>query len=97
MFIQRIDNLEMGQLKQLVDSIAQKTPNGLVFVGTVVNDKVMFLAKSLSAKYHCGELVKTAAQICGGNGGGRADYAQAGGKDISKVDEAITMIKEKVQ
>lgn len=97
MFIQRIDNLEMGQLKQLVDSIAQKTPNGLVFVGTVVNDKVMFLAKSLSAKYHCGELVKTAAQICGGNGGGRADYAQAGGKDTSKVDEAITLIKEKVQ
>lgn len=93
-FIQRIDGLEMNQLKQLVDNIAVKTPGGIVFVGTVMNDKVMFLAKSLSSQYHCGELVKAAAQICGGNGGGRADYAQAGGKDTTKIDEAIKLIKE---
>ena len=96
-FIERIDGLEINQLKQLVDNLAVKTTEGLIFVGTVVNDKVMFLAKSLSNRYHCGELVKTAAQICGGNGGGRADYAQAGGKDISKIDEALKLIKEIVQ
>ncbi len=96
-FIQRIDGLEMNQLKQIVDNIAVKTSDGIVFVGTVMNDKVMFLAKSLSPRYHCGELVKAAAQICGGNGGGRADYAQAGGKDITKIDEAINLIKEKIK
>ncbi|PKL00723.1 MAG: alanine--tRNA ligase [Tenericutes bacterium HGW-Tenericutes-1] len=96
MFVQRVDGMEMNQLKQLVDNIANKTQNGLVFVASVNNDKVMFLSKSMSNKYHCGELVKAAAQICGGNGGGRPDYAQAGGKDTSKVDEAIEFIRGKV-
>ncbi len=92
-FIQRIDGFEMGQLKQLVDNIALKTPGGLVFVASITNDKVMFLSKSLSSKYHCGELVKAAAQICGGNGGGRADYAQAGGKDIDKINDALDYVR----
>ncbi len=97
LFIEKVENMDMLQLKQLVDNIAVKTPHGLVFVASVSNDKVMFLAKSLSNKYHCGELVKHAAQICGGNGGGRPDYAQAGGKDVTKVDEALQAIRRMVQ
>ena len=38
-------------------------------------------------------LVKNAAIITGGNGGGRPDFAQAGGKDVSKLDEALQTIK----
>jgi len=41
--------------------------------------------------------VKMAATMCGGNGGGRPDMAQAGAKDASKIDEAIQSIKEKLQ
>jgi alanyl-tRNA synthetase len=96
-FIGKVEGIEMSQLKQLVDNIALKTPNGIVFIASILNDKVMFLAKSLSSKHHCGELVKLAAQICGGNGGGRADYAQAGGKDVSRVDEALDAIKRKIR
>lgn len=39
-------------------------------------------------------LVKQAAVICAGNGGGRSDFAQAGGKDVSKVDEALSEIEK---
>ena len=41
-------------------------------------------------------MVKEAAIITGGNGGGRPDFAQAGGKDITKLDEALGHIKEMV-
>ena len=41
----------------------------------------------------CGNLVKQAAILCGGNGGGRPDFAQAGGKDPSKASEVKTLIK----
>ena len=41
----------------------------------------------------CGNLVRQAAMLCGGNGGGRPDFAQAGGKDISKQDEVLPLIK----
>ena len=44
-----------------------------------------------------GDIVKMAATMCGGNGGGRPDMAQAGAKDASKIDEAIQSIKEKLQ
>ncbi|MDD3712568.1 MAG: DHHA1 domain-containing protein, partial [Candidatus Izemoplasmatales bacterium] len=59
-------------------------------------DKIIFIAKSSSQNLNAGQLVKQAAIICGGHGGGRADFAQAGGKDIDKVDEAVNKIKEMV-
>ena len=46
---------------------------------------------------NCGILVKEAAIRSGGNGGGRADFAQSGGKDVDKVDEVLEFIKEQLQ
>ena len=46
----------------------------------------------VSAKVKAGELVKEVAKITGGGGGGRPDLAQAGGKDASKVDEALRQV-----
>ena len=57
------------------------------------NEKIIFVAKSKENAANCGMLVKNAAIITGGNGGGRPDFAQAGGKDVSKVDEAIEKVK----
>ena len=45
----------------------------------------------------CGNLVKQAAIITGGNGGGRPDFAQAGGRDVTKLDEAILKVKELIK
>jgi alanyl-tRNA synthetase len=47
------------------------------------------VTKNLTAKVHAGKLVGQAAQLLGGKGGGRPDLAEAGGKDVSKVDEAL--------
>ena len=44
----------------------------------------------------CGNLVKQAAILCGGNGGGRPDFAQAGGKDVTKLDEALLAVKKEL-
>ena len=59
--------------------------------------KIIFVAKAKENAANCGMLVKNAAIITGGNGGGRPDFAQAGGKDASKVDEALKAVKESIK
>ncbi|MDT8336270.1 MAG: alanine--tRNA ligase [Candidatus Izemoplasmatales bacterium] len=93
MIIARLDNINASVLKQLADEAASKQDIDFVFLASVIDEKIIFVAKSNLKKLNAGQIVKTAAQICGGNGGGRPDFAQAGGKDISKVDEAIEHIK----
>jgi len=57
---------------------------------------VTFIAKS-NIDVHAGNIAKAAAIITGGNGGGRPDMAQAGGKDITKVDDALEKVRELVK
>ena len=54
---------------------------------------IIFIAKNKGTKFSCGQLVKEAAIVTGGNGGGRPDFAQAGGKDVSKLEEALSKIE----
>jgi len=91
--IARFDGLEANALKQLADNLLTKTEKGLIFLASVKDDKVTFIAKSANPSLHCGKLVKEASLICGGNGGGRPDFAQAGGKDLTKVEEALNVIR----
>ncbi|MDP3130700.1 MAG: DHHA1 domain-containing protein, partial [Bacillota bacterium] len=95
-FVGRVDGLDMNTLKQFVDNLASQA-SALVFVASVKDDKVTFVAKAKSLRYNCGQLVKTAATICGGNGGGRADFAQAGGKDVTMTDQAVQTIRKAVR
>ena len=63
-----------------------------------ISDKVVIgcacSEKAIEAGFKAGELVKQAAVICGGNGGGRPDLSQAGGKDIAKVNEMVKVMAE---
>jgi alanyl-tRNA synthetase len=93
----RVDDLDVSIQKQLVDNLFLKTEKGLIFLASVKEGKVTFIAKSGDPALHCGQLVKMAATICGGNGGGRPDFAQAGGKDISKVDEALEAVRKAIR
>ena len=57
----------------------------------------MFLCgvtEDITVKIRAGDLVKKAASICGGGGGGRPDFAQAGGKEVAKIDRAVSEIKK---
>ena len=92
--IAKLTNVSSEVLKQVADDEIAKDGINFVFLASIVNEKVVFVAKSLDKSLSAGQLVKTAAQICGGNGGGRPDFAQAGGKDVNKVDLALDKIKE---
>ena len=94
--VKKVD-CESGQLKNLAQTLIGKLKEGVVFLGCVNEGKVMFVAecspKAQSEGYKASDLVKKAAQICGGNGGGRPDEASAGGKDASKITDALSEIR----
>ncbi|MDB5056836.1 MAG: alanyl-tRNA synthetase [Chloroflexi bacterium] len=83
-------------LGEMGDWLRDKMGSGVVVLGTVLNDKPQLLAmvtKDLVPNgYHAGNLVKGLARIVGGGGGGRPDMAQAGGRDVEKLDEALANV-----
>jgi alanyl-tRNA synthetase len=96
--VSRIDNMNVNELKEICDEIiAQKKENTLVLLARS-DDKVNFvtkLSKDLVKRgLHAGKLIKEVAKVAGGGGGGRPDMATAGGKDVTKVDEALKKAQE---
>lgn len=89
----RFDQLNMEALRNTGDTLRNKLGSGLVVLGSGYEGKVSFVVmatKDVVAKgIHSGNIIKEVAKIAGGGGGGRPDMAQAGGKDISKLDEAL--------
>ncbi len=83
----------MDSLRQTLDVLKDKLGSGAVVLAAKNGEKVMLVAgvtKDIANKpLHAGKIVKAAAQACGGGGGGRPDMAQAGGKDVGKIQEAI--------
>ncbi len=91
-----VSGIDTKALKEKVDNLLSNK-DGFVFIANIVEDKVIFIAKTTNKDYHCGNIVKEAAIIAGGNGGGRPDFAQAGGTDVSRVEDALSRVKELVQ
>ena len=87
---------EAGSLRDIVDKAKDKLGSCVVILGTD-NDKAVFavgVTKDLIGKVKAGDLVREIAVVAGGKGGGRPDFAQAGGKDGNKVAEALNHGKE---
>lgn len=97
--VNKVQNVDLGALKDIVDKISLDYEKCVIFFADVLEEsgKIMFIAKSKNTKVNCGMLVKEAAIATGGNGGGRPDFAQSGGKDITRVDDAINKVKEKIK
>ena len=93
----KLENIDKNSLKPLVDRIADRLPNGFVFVANVTDSKVTFIAKSNSKEYHAGNICKAAAMVAGGNGGGRPDMAQAGGTNLAGIDKALSSAAEETK
>lgn len=100
LFLKLKDHDNKG-LKEYAETLRSKLGDGLVFVSNESNGKVTFVcaaSKAAVAKgMKAGDIVKAAAQVCGGNGGGRPDMAQAGGRDVTKIDEAHAAAKKLIQ
>lgn len=93
----KVNDMSVDNLRALGDNLKDKLQSGVVVLANISGDKINFLSavsKDLAGKtISAGNLVKEVAKITGGNGGGRPDFAMAGGKDIDKVDEALSSVK----
>jgi alanyl-tRNA synthetase len=90
-----IDGVDREGMRQLVDTLRQKMGSGVVVLGTVQDGKVALLAgvtKDLTSKLHAGKVIQAVAKQVGGSGGGRADLAEAGGKDTTALKNALDSI-----
>ncbi|MFC7060726.1 alanine--tRNA ligase [Halobacillus seohaensis] len=93
-----VDVKDMDALRTMMDDLKQKLDSAILLLATTNGNKVQLIAgvskDLIDQGYHAGHLIKEAATICGGGGGGRPDMAQAGGKDSSKISEALDYVKE---
>jgi alanyl-tRNA synthetase len=90
---QRVDSLDRGQLRTLVDNLRNKLGSGVVVLGSVQEDgKVALIAgvtRDLTGRLPAGKIITLLAPKVGGKGGGRPDMAEAGGKDASALNAAL--------
>ncbi len=95
--LQKVDGLPPKELRKLVDSGKKELVEGIVIVFANQEDKVgiaVGITDKLTSKYDAVNFVKLGSQIIGGTGGGgRKDFAQAGGQDQTKIDEAFEKLK----
>ncbi|MBA8712234.1 alanine--tRNA ligase [Campylobacter jejuni] len=92
--VKRVDN---GDIKAMIDDFKNKFIKAVILLIQVKDEKITLAAGVKDAPLKAGALVKEAAQILGGNGGGRDDFATAGGKDLSKIDEALKQSLETIE
>lgn len=90
--ITSVDVLESSLLKDMASALRNNKNLDLVFIASIALDKVTFVCAA-GEKYDASKMVKLACTITGGGGGGKKDLAQAGGKDTTKVKEALELIR----
>ena len=83
-------------MRDLAADISTRLGSVIVVLGTVSEDKPFFLvmvSQDLTSRgYHAGNIIRQVAAITGGGGGGKPGMAQGGGKDVSRLDEAIESV-----
>ena len=98
---QRVDALERGQLRTLVDNLRNKLGSGVVVLGSAQQDGkvalIVGVTKDLVARVPAGKVIAPIAQKVGGSGGGRPDMAEAGGKDAAALNAALAAVPEVVR
>ena len=93
----RVSGLEKAALRGLSDTLRDRAGSGVVVIASENDGKVALVvavSKDLTGKVKAGSLVKELAPIIGGGGGGRPDFAEAGGKDPSKIDTLLAAAPE---
>lgn len=93
----KVDVANMDELKSMADELRDKIKSGVGVLISIIEDKVGIVAVVTDdlikeKKILAGNIVKQIAQIVGGSGGGRPHLATAGGKDVSKIDEALSHV-----
>jgi alanyl-tRNA synthetase len=97
---QRVSGLDKDALRALADSHRQRIKSGVVVLASAEDSKVSIVVAvtaDLAKKVPAGQVVKQLAPIVGGGGGGRPDFAEAGGKDPAKIDEMLSAARGVVE
>jgi alanyl-tRNA synthetase len=92
LIVRRVEGLEKAGLRTLSDSLRDRLGSGVVVLASSADGKaalVVSVTKDLTSRVHAGKLVKELAPIVGGGGGGRPDFAEAGGKDPAGIDALV--------
>jgi alanyl-tRNA synthetase len=88
----RIEGLEKAALRSTADKLRDQLGSGIVILASAVDGKVALVvsvSKDLTSRVQAGRIVKELAPIVGGSGGGRPDFAEAGGKNADKIDALL--------
>jgi alanyl-tRNA synthetase len=93
----QVNAADMDSLRAIMDQMKTKIGSGVIVLGAAVEDKVNLVAAVtpdlVEKGYHAGKMIKEVASRCGGSGGGRPDMAQAGGKDPSRLQDALNIVE----
>jgi alanyl-tRNA synthetase len=97
----RVPALTMPILREMGDILRNRLKSAIVVLSTVYNGKPNFLAMVtpdlIDKGFHAGDIINQVAKVTGGGGGGKATMAQAGGKDATKIDEALKLVHKLIQ
>jgi alanyl-tRNA synthetase len=98
--ISKVDGVDGKQLRDLTDQLKEKLGAAVIVLASAGQTNVNLVASvggELTKQYHAGNIIKELAGMVGGGGGGRPDFAQAGGKDPAKIDAALKRAEELVR
>jgi alanyl-tRNA synthetase len=93
----KVDGKDPKRMREFVDQLKEKIGSGIILLGGQSQDKIsliMGVTPDLTHRYQANHLIKKIALHIGGTGGGRPDFAQAGGTDSKKLDEALKAIDD---
>jgi alanyl-tRNA synthetase len=97
LLITQVDSADGKQLRDIADQLREKLGSGVVVLASAGDASVNLVAsvtKELTKRYHAGNIIRELAGMVGGGGGGRPDFAQAGGKEPAKIDAALKRAEE---
>jgi alanyl-tRNA synthetase len=96
----RVEGVDDKGLRDMADRLRDRLHPAVVVLGAIQGERVALLAavsKEATKQYHAGNIIKQIAPLVGGGGGGRPDFAQAGGKDPTRLDDALQKVYELVE
>jgi len=90
-----VEGVDSSVLRELAENTGAKMASGVVVLALASEGKVSLVctvSRDLQKKLHAGNIIKKVAVMVGGSGGGRPDFAQAGGKNVESVDQALQAV-----
>ncbi len=98
--VSQVDGVDAKQLRDIADQLKEKLGSGVVVLASAGESNVNLVASvspDLTRRYHAGNIIKELARLVGGGGGGRPDFAQAGGKEPGKIAAALKRAEELIR